>query len=151
MRWRVLAGWCMMIGLAIQSGDALGIDLTTGDGYLLALEQPDARDAAANQLAGTLETLVVLNEVLGEGTGVMFCLSDERAAVLDVPLLRDEFTKWLRTTPSIADDTATGGLPISLLALVFMAGKFPCDEAAASPSNESDAEIRSRLLQTLPK
>ena len=151
MRWRVLAGWCMMISLAIQSGDALGIDLTTGDGYLLALEQADARDAAANQLAGTLETLVVLNEVLGEGTGVMFCLSDERAAVLDVPLLRDEFTKWLRTTPSIADDTATGGLPISLLALVFMASKFPCDEAAASPSNESDAEIRSRLLQTLPK
>ena len=151
MRWRVLAGWCMMICLAIQSGDALGIDLTTGDGYLLALEQPDARDAAANQLAGTLETLVVLNEVLGEGTGVMFCLSDERAAALDVPLLRDEFTKWLRTTPSIADDTATGGLPISLLALVFMASKFPCDEAAASPSNESDAEIRSRLLQTLPK
>ena len=151
MRWRVLAGWCMMICLAIQSGDALGIDLTTGDGYLLALEQADARDAAANQLAGTLETLVVLNEVLGEGTGVMFCLSDDRAAVLDVPLLRDEFTKWLRTTPSIADDTATGGLPISLLALVFMASKFPCDEAAASPSNESDAEIRSRLLQTLPK
>jgi hypothetical protein len=151
MRWRISAGWCITICLAIQSGGALGIDLTTGDGYLLALEQPDARDAATDQLAGTLETLVVLNEVLGDGAGVMFCLSDERAAVLDVSLLRNEFTDWLRATPSIAEGAATGGLPISLLALVFMAGKFPCDEAAGTPSNDSDAEIRSRLLQTLPK
>ena len=152
MRCRAATGWLMSVGLAIPSGSALALELTTGDGYLLALEEPAARDAAENELAGTLETLVVLNEVLGEGNGVMFCLSGERAAVLDVPLLRKEFTDWLRATPSIADGAATGGLPVSLLALTFMAGKFPCDEAAgASASNDSDAEVRARLLQSLPK
>jgi hypothetical protein len=152
MRWCAATGWLLAVHLAIASQGALAIDLTTGDGYLLALEQPEARDAAENELAGTFETLVVLNEVLGEGTGVMFCLSGERAAVLDVPLLRTEFTDWLRTAPALAEGVATGGLPVSMLALTFMARKFPCDEAvSSSPNEDSDAEIRSRLLQSLPK
>ncbi|MGD9511857.1 MAG: hypothetical protein AB7I59_18895 [Geminicoccaceae bacterium] len=152
MRYREASGWLLGVCLITLSGAAHAIDLTTGDGYLLALEQPDARDAAENELAGTFETLVVLNEVLGEGTGVMFCLSGERAAVLDVPLLRKEFTDWLRTTPSLAEGVVTGGLPVSMLALTFMARKFPCDEAvSSSPSGDSDAEVRARLLESLPK
>jgi hypothetical protein len=152
MRWRGVVGWLVGVCLAIPSESALAIDLTTGDGYLLALEQPEARSVAENELAGTFETLVVLNEVLGDGTGVMFCLSDERASVLDVPLLNKEFTEWLRTTPSLAGGVATGGLPVSMLALTFMARKFPCDEAVEGPPTEdSDAEVRTRLLQSLPK
>lgn len=153
MRWPAASGWLVsVVCLAVPIGEALAIDLTTGDGYLLALEQAEARDAAENELAGTLETLVVLNEVLGEGTGVMFCLSDERAVVLDVPLLRKEFTDWLRTTPSLAEGIATGSLPVSMLALTFMARKFPCDEAVSgNPNEDSDAEVRARLLQSLPK
>lgn len=125
----------------------------TGDGYLLALAETDgARESAENQMAGTLVTLVVMNEVLGGGESSLFCLSDERASVLDIPLLRQEFTDWLRETPpSLGPDEAAGGLPVSMLALAFMSAKFPCDTKPVTGTGDSDAEIRSRLLRSAPK
>ena len=136
--------------MAWPEGSARAIDLMTGDGYLLALTQaPDGRVAAENQVAGSLETLIVLNVVLGQGESILFCLSDERAAVLDVPLLRNQFTDWLRATPTISNGEPSGDLPVSALVLVFLEGKFPC-EATGQTNPDIQSEIRSRLLQSVP-
>jgi hypothetical protein len=128
------------------------LELMTGDGYLLALEQAgEGRAAAESAVNGTLETLVVLNVVLGGGESSLFCLADERAAVLDTPLLRNQFTEWLRATPALTGGEPTGGLPIAMMALAFLAGKFPCADQETSADTDKDAELRARLLESLPK
>lgn len=142
----------ILAALACRIEDVRAIELMTGDGYLLALEQPgEGRTAAESAVNGTLETLIVLNVVLGEGESSLFCLADERAAVLDTPLLREQFTQWLRATPTLSGGEPTGGLPIAMMALAFLGNKFPCGDQGASTSPNKDAELRARLLESLPK
>jgi hypothetical protein len=124
------------------------IELITGDGYLIALAQDEAsRKAADDYLAGTLDSLIVMNEVLSTEDDRMFCLSDERAALLDAAILRREFTEWLRTPPKGAGtEREQGQLPISLLGWAFLGSKFPCKDTA--PEGIAD-DIRSKLLDTM--
>jgi hypothetical protein len=122
----------------------------TGDGYLLALAQDEAaRKSADDYLAGTLEGLIVINEVTASDESQMFCLSTERAGVLDNALLRRDFTDWLRGRPSVAlADQDPGGLPLAILGWAFFNGKFPCAEAGGEPVGD---DVRSRLLDSVPK
>jgi hypothetical protein len=136
--------------LAGSAGQADAIELLTGDGYLLALAQDEAaRKSADDYLAGTLDELVVINEVTATEENRMFCLSTERADVLDNALLRQEFTKWLRDAPSIAvDGQDPNGLPLSVLGWVFLDSKFPCAEAEGNTLGD---DVRKRLLDSVPK
>ena len=71
VRADLLGGW---------ASQAHAIELLTGDGYLLALAQDEAaRKSADDYLAGTLDGLIVINEVTASDEGRMFCLSTERA------------------------------------------------------------------------
>jgi hypothetical protein len=130
-------------------GPAAAIDLLTGDGYLLALSESEvSRKAADNYLAGTLDGLMVLNEVMSGDDSRMFCLSDERASVLDSALLRQEFTDWLRAAPEATGTSAqeSGAFPVAILSWAFLAGKFPCAEPAGP--GEANNDILNRLLES---
>lgn len=131
------------------AGESRAIDLLTGDGYLLALAQDEAaRSAADNYLGGTLDTLIVVNEVTASGEDRLFCLSDERASLLDGVLLRQEFTDWLRDPPTITQGGQDpNSLPLAVLGWAFLVGKFPCAAAAHNPVGD---ETKSRLLDSLP-
>lgn len=124
------------------------IELMTGDGYLLALGQSEsARKAADDYLSGTLDGLIVINEVTASEDGRMFCLANERAVMLDNALLRQEFTDWLRNPPTTGlSDQDPGGLPLAILGWAFLSGKFACSEA---PGEGVDEEVRSRLLDSM--
>ena len=74
-----------------------------------------------------------------------------RAAVLDTPLLRKQLTEWLRATPTLSGGEPTGGLPIAMMALAFLSNKFPCTGQDAGTEVSKDAELRARLLESLPK
>ena len=130
--------------------EARAIDLLTGDGYLLALAQDEAaRKSADDYLAGTLDGLMVINEVTATEESRMFCLSTERAGVLDNALLRQEFTEWLRDAPSIAlDGQDPNGLALSVLSWAFLDSKFPCAEAERYTLGD---DVRKRLLDSVPK
>ena len=135
---------CALLLLAAAPAGAL--DLMTGDGLLLELAEGEARTRAANQyLAGTLESLIVINAVATADGGEMFCLSEERARLLDAGLLRQEFVAWLRANPEegLPADTAPGLLPLPMLAWSFMAQKFPC--AAAAEPKPLDPGVASQL------
>lgn len=135
--------------LTCSAGQGDAIELLTGDGYLVALAQDEpARKAADDYLAGTLDGLIVTNEVTASDEGRMFCLTTERAGMLDNALLRQEFTDWLRDAPSIAlADRDPNALPLAILGWAFLSGKFPCAETANDPVGD---EVRSRLLQSVP-
>ena len=137
----LLGGWASQLQ---------AIELLTGDGYLLALAQDEAaRKSADEYLAGTLDGLIVINEVTASDEARMFCLSNERGSVLDSALLRREFTDWLRDSPpSALSGQNPGGLPLAILGWAFLNGKFPCAEAAG---NGIGADVRSRLLDSMPK
>jgi hypothetical protein len=134
----------------LAAGPAAGLDLMTGDGFLLDLAESEARSRAAHQyLAGTFESLIVVNEVATTADSRMFCLSDERARLLEPGLLRQEFVAWLRAPqPGRAPDPARGRAPLPILAWSFLAGKFPCGEQPAQPL---DPALRSRLQDAAPQ
>jgi hypothetical protein len=136
--------------LAACTVSTRAIELMTGDGYLLELAQDDAgRKSAQDYLAGTLDGLIVINEVASGEDSRMFCLSDERAAVIDTALLREEFTDWMREPPSGGmSEKDRGGLPLAVLGWAFLAAKFPCEDAKPGSAG---GEVRSRLLESLPK
>lgn len=132
--------------LLLAAAPAAALDLMTGDGLLLELAEGEARSRAANQyLAGTFESLVVINAVATADGGEMFCLSEERARLLDGGLLRQEFVAWLRASPEegLPADTAPGQLPLPMLAWSFMAQKFPC--VAAAEPKPLDPGVASQL------
>ena len=135
--------------LAGGSAQVFAIELMTGDGYLVAMAQDEAaRRSAEDYLAGTLDGLIVLNEVTADDDSRMFCLSSERAGLLDNALLRQEFTDWLREAPAIAlAGQDPNALPLAVLGWVFLNGKFPCAEAEQTSVGD---EIRSRLLDSVP-
>jgi hypothetical protein len=139
---RVTAAWlALAAGLTVVASiPCAALDLMTGDGYLLALAQDEAaRNAADEYLAGTDESQ-------------LFCVSSERAGVLDGGLLRREFTEWLRDPSATAlAGQDPGMLPLGALGLAFLVAKFPCEPIPGQEANPSDAEIRSRLLRSVPK
>ena len=137
----------------VASIPCAALDLMTGDGYLLALAQDEAaRNAADEYLAGTLDGLLVVNEVTSTDESQLFCVSSERAGVLDGGLLRREFTEWLRDPSATAlAGQDPGMLPLGALGLAFLVAKFPCEPMPGQEANPSDAEIRSRLLRSVPK
>jgi hypothetical protein len=134
----------------LATGPAAALELMTGDGLLLGLAEGEARSRAANQyLAGAFESLIVVNEIATAEDGRLFCLSEERARLLDGGLLRQEFIGWLRAPPGgRAPDPTQGRLPLPVLAWSFMAQKFPC---ATSEPQPLDAGIRSRLRESVPE
>lgn len=128
---------------------AAALDLMTGDGLLLELsEGPARREAALAYLAGTLDSLILVNAVATAEEGRLFCLSEERERLLEPGLLRQEFVAWLRApTAGRTPDLNQGRLPLPMLAWSFLAAKFPCAPAAAEPLEPG---VRSRLLQSAP-
>jgi hypothetical protein len=127
----------------------LAIELMTGDGYLLALTGDAAtRDQAQGYAAGSLDALIVLNEVLSSEGPPLFCLTEERAAAMDGARLRDEFTNWLKLPTKNVSDQPIGGLPLSALAWGFLGNKFACAESSAA---EVNGEARSLLMDSMRK
>ena len=120
----LLGGW---------AGQLQAIELLTGDGYLLALAQDEAaRKSADDYLAGTLDGLIVINEVtrIGRGPDVL-------------PQQRAGRASW--TMRSCVGSSPTGcgmrhrprcririrtGCRWPSWAGPFLNGKFPCAEAA---------------------
>lgn len=142
--WAALAMTC---GLGHP---AMALDMMSGDGFLLAMSQDDAAKTGARRyIVGTMETLIVLNEVLyAEGTP-LFCLTDERASVLDTDRLGDEFVDWLKQpAKGNVSNEQLGALPVSVLSWGFLSAKFACEQGE---DRKSDSDIRSRLLDSMRK
>jgi hypothetical protein len=135
--------------LLLAAMPAGALELMTGDGLLLELAEGEARSRAANQyLAGTFESLILVNEVATAADGRMFCLSEERAKLLEGGLLRQEFVAWLRApVAGRTPDPAEGRLPLPMLAWSFLAQKFPCSTAEPQPL---DGGLRARLQESVP-
>lgn len=147
---RTIAALGLVAALTGASLDKAGsVELMTADGYLLALSQDDASRSAAEQYAaGTLDALLVVNEVTATEDSRLFCISDERASVLDAALLRSEFGEWLRDpTLAAAAGPDVGALPLAAVGLVFLRGKFPCEGDQAAPQPDPGTGLPSRLLQ----
>ena len=147
---RTMAALGLVAALTGGSPDQAGsVELMTADGYLLALSQDDASRSAAEQYAtGTLDALLVLNEVTATDEWRLFCISDERASVLDAALLRNEFGEWLRD-PNLAAAAGpdVGALPLAAVGLVFLRGKFACEGDQSAPQPGPGTGLPFRLLQ----
>ena len=145
----------LRLALAIFAGSpafpASAVELLTGDGYLLALGQGDehARAEAESYLDGTLDNLLVLNEVLGSDSTPLFCVSEQQAANLDAGRLKADFAQWLKQPVEAASGERTAGaLPVALLGWGFLTDKFACP---TDETTTSSAEIRSLLLDSMRK
>jgi hypothetical protein len=131
-----------------RSPDRRRIPSGAGAGRLALGRVLRQRKAADDYLAGTLDGLLVINEVTATAEDRMFCLSTERIAVLDNALLREQFTDWLRDPPALTvGGPDPNALPLAVLAWAFLDAKFPCDEPAGGAV---DDDIRSRLLESVP-
>jgi hypothetical protein len=124
------------------------VELLTGDGYLYALTQDgQARAEALSYLGGTLDNLLVLNEVLGSEGTPLFCMSEQQAANLDSERLKADFGEWLKQPVETSSGERTAGtLPVALLGWGFLSERFACATAEAAASN---AEIRALLLDSV--
>src|SRR6478735_198595 len=146
-RWWVWVAAVVACGMCPAAG---AVDLMTGDGYLYAISQDEHTRAEAEHYAsGTLETLIVLNEVLtSEGTP-LFCLSDDRADAVNTDRLRAEFADWLKAPGKTSvTDEQLGALPVSVLGWGFLSARFAC---AKNENRKDDLELRSRLLDSMRK
>lgn len=145
--------WGLWIAAVAACGTwqpAKAVDMMTGNGFLFAMSQDDVAQTRAKQyMAGTFETLIVLNEVLSSEGSPLFCLTDERAAVLDVSRLGDEFVEWLKLpAKGSVSDEQLGALPVNVLGWGFLSAKFACQQGE---DRKADSEIRSRLLDSMRK
>ena len=132
----VLACWSPMV-------PAGAVELLTGDGYLYAVTQDErTRAEALSYLGGTLDNLLVLNEVLGSEGAPLFCMSEQQAADLDADRLKADFAEWLKQpVESQLGRADRGHLAGGAAGLGFpQQPKFACATAEAAASN---AEIRS--------
>lgn len=122
----------------------------TGDGFLVAMSQDEAAKTSAKRyIVGTMETLIVLNEVLYAEGAPLFCLTDERASVLDTDRLGDEFVDWLKQpAKGNVSNEQLGALPVSVLSWGFLGAKFACTQGE---DRKTDSDIRSRLLDSMRK
>ena len=129
---------------------AAALDIMTGDGFLIAMSQDEATKTGARRyIVGTMETLIVLNEVLYAEGAPLFCLSDDRAAVLDTGRLSDEFVDWLKQpAKGNVSNEQLGALPVSVLSWGFLGAKFACEQGE---DRKTDSDIRSRLLDSMRK
>lgn len=136
--------------MCLAGQPAVALDMMTGDGFLIAMSQDEAAKTSARRyIVGTMETLVVLNEVLYAEGAPLFCLSDERAAVLDTDRLGDEFVDWLKQpTKSNVSNEQLGVLPVSVLGWGFLSAKFACTQGE---DRKADSDIRARLLDSMRK
>jgi hypothetical protein len=132
------------------AGPAGAVELLTGDSYLYALTQDgQARAEALSYLGGTLDSLLVLNEVLGSEGAPLFCLSEQQAANLDSERIKAGFAEWLKQPVETSSGERTAGtLPVALLGWGFLSSRFACATAEAAASNP---EIRALLLESVRK
>jgi hypothetical protein len=139
-----------LLALLVGGGPARAVELMTGDGYLLALTQDDQSKAEAQSyLAGTLDNLLVINEIMGSNGAPLFCISEGQASALDPERLKSEFVDWLKRPVQGADGQRPGTLPVALLGWGFLSNKFAC--AAGAAGSGANADIRSLLLDSLRK
>jgi hypothetical protein len=146
-RWQLSAAIVALCGFGHT---AAALDIMTGDGFLIAMSQDEAAKTGAKRyIVGTMETLIVLNEVLYAEGAPLFCLTDERAAVLDTDRLGDEFVDWLKQpAKGNVSNEQLGALPVSVLSWGFLGAKFAC---AQGEDRKADSDIRSRLLESMRK
>ena len=138
-----------IVAMCASVQPTLAFELMTGDGYLLAIAGDAAtRDQAQSYATGSLDALMVLNEVLSSEGSPLFCLTDERAAAMDSTRLRDEFTDWLKLPTKNVSDQPVGGLPLSALGWGFLGNKFACAEGTTPDAN---SEARSLLMESMRK
>jgi hypothetical protein len=147
---RLAAAAATMLICWAPTAPAGAVALLTGDGYLYALTQDErTRAEASSYLGGTLDNLLVLNEVLGSEGTPLFCMSEQQAADLDTERLKMGFAEWLKQPVETSSGERTAGtLPLALLGWGFLSDRFACATADAAASN---AEIRALLLDSVRK
>jgi hypothetical protein len=145
---RLAAAAATMLACSAHTAPAGAVELLTGDGYLYALTQEgQARAEALSYLGGTLDNLLVLNEVLGSEGTPLFCMSEQQAASLDSDRLKADFAERLKQPVETGSGERTAGaLPVALLGWGFLSERFACATAEAAASN---AEIRALLLDSV--
>lgn len=96
---------------------------------------------ARRYLDGVVQGILVVDDLLEESDGALFCVADDEVETLTLQVLRQEFGSWLQVAARGNKAAEIQDIDVPTLAVGFFTQRMPCGDEGSGSTGQGGASV----------